>query len=267
VELWEKVSPEGQVALLALIHQHEICVQTLEKHVAEFEGHGSICMAVTLSYLAGSQHVSQRGMEEVCQPLVGVPVSLGSVIAMQQDLDEALEQFHQRIGEAVQQAVYKNLADYFLIQGHCGRDELEQLVGEEPVGVIGSDRFSASDGLLQKQRHLCWIHLKWDFHAMVDHGGNGKRIGEGPLGQTEQVFDLWSAYREGRLSWPQFRSQMFYRPRLAVEDWVLEGGTCGCEKTERFCFCRFVLICHLGLSTEVESYAYTYDHACLPELH
>src|SRR5262249_8189861 len=247
--------------------------------VTEFQGHARTCpccqhvtreaipaeitadafgprLCATLGYLTGTQHVSQRGLEEVALDLFGVPLSLGSVGTMQQDISAALQQPHQQIGEEVKQAAYKNVDEtswkllsktcwlwvatsnagsYFLIQAHRGRDELEVLLGSDPFGVIGSDRYSAYNGLPEKQRQLCWAHLKRDFQAMVDRGGPGQRIGERLLEEEARVFALWHGYREGRLSFKAMSEQMLSGPRLDVEYWLLEGMSCGCEKTERTC--------------------------------
>jgi transposase len=185
-----------------------------------------------------------------------VPVSLGSVGTMQQDISAALQLPHQHIGEEVRQAAYKNVdetswkfqnclcwlwvgvsnfANYFLVQDHRGQDELEELLGEEPVGVVGSDRFSAYNGLPEEQRQLCWAHLKRDFQAMVDRGGPSQRIGEGLLQEQGRVFELWHAYRQGNLSFAEMSRQMLSGPRLRVEDWLLDGMRCGCATTERTC--------------------------------
>jgi len=83
---------------------------------------------------------------------------------------------------------------------------------------------------------LCWAHLKRDFQAMVDRGGLGRRIGLGLLQEEARVFELWHAYRAGKLSWDQMSQQMLSGPQRRVEDWLLEGASCGCEKTERTCF-------------------------------
>jgi transposase len=70
--------------------------------VTEFQGHARTCadgghvsreaipaeirahafgprLAAVLSYLSGTQYVSQRGLEDVCQVVFGAPLSLGSV--------------------------------------------------------------------------------------------------------------------------------------------------------------------------------------------
>src|SRR5262249_44382876 len=99
--------------------------------VTEFQGHARTCpccghltreaipaeirahafgprLAATLSYLAGSQYVSQRGLEDVSEVVFGVPLSLGSVTALQGQMSQALEPGHQHIAEEVRAAPVKN---------------------------------------------------------------------------------------------------------------------------------------------------------------
>jgi transposase len=92
--------------------------------VTEFQGHARTCpdcghvtrqaipaeirahafgprLAAVLSYLSGSQYVSQRGLEDVAEVVFGVPLSLGSVTALQEQVSQALEPAHQEIAQEV----------------------------------------------------------------------------------------------------------------------------------------------------------------------
>ncbi|MGL4553690.1 MAG: IS66 family transposase [Gemmataceae bacterium] len=179
--------------------------------VTEFQGHARSCpcrrhvtraaipaevtadafgprLAAALSYLAGRQHVSQRGLEAVASDLFGVPLSVGAVNALQSQVSAGLQVRHQEArAAAVKDAdetswkVGKRLrwlwvattsrVSCFLIQAGRGRDQLQALPGPEPSGVTGSDRFSAYGGLPLGQRQLCWAHLKRDFKAIAERGG------------------------------------------------------------------------------------------------
>ena len=61
-------------------------------------------MAAALSYLAGCHHVSQRGLEEVAQALFDVPIAVGTVAHLQQEMSAALADAHAEALEAVRQA-------------------------------------------------------------------------------------------------------------------------------------------------------------------
>jgi len=80
--------------------------------VTEFQGHARTCsgcghvtretipaeirahafgprLAAVFSYLSGSQYVSQRGLEDVSEVVFDVPLALGSVTTLQQQMSTA----------------------------------------------------------------------------------------------------------------------------------------------------------------------------------
>ncbi|NUM46540.1 MAG: transposase [Anaerolineales bacterium] len=50
-------------------------------------------------------------------------------------------------------------------------------MGEKYAGIVGSDRYSAYNGLAPKRRKVCWAHLKRDFQALVERGGESQIVG------------------------------------------------------------------------------------------
>ena len=209
--------------------------------VTEFQGHARTCpccqhvtretipaeiravsfgprLAAALSYLSGCQHVSTRGLEEVVQTLLGVPISLGSVLAMQQQMNQALRQPHEQLGQEVRAAAAKNVDEtswkqgkakrwlwvavtattvYFLIHLRRGAEALKTLLGQDVPGIITSDRWSAYHAVPIERRQLCWAHLKRDFQAMVDAGGEAAQTGEELLVMTGALFEAWYKVRDG----------------------------------------------------------------------
>src|SRR5262249_16440638 len=150
-------------------------------------------------YLRGSQYVSKRGQAEIADVLFGVPLSLGSAVALQQEVGDALAAPHQEAVQAARQAEGKHVDETgwkqagqkrwlwvavaagvmaFLIPRRRGADGLRALLGEEPAGIIVSDRWSAYGILPLQRRQVCWAHLRRDFQAMVDRGGAGVEAGE-----------------------------------------------------------------------------------------
>ena len=83
-------------------------------------------------------------------------------------------------------------------------------------------------------RQLCWAHLRRDFQALVDRGGESARIGQALLAQTRQLFDLWHRVRDGTLSRTDFQAAV--RPIQAqVHDLLQEGATLALAKTSATC--------------------------------
>ena len=62
-----------------------------------------------MSYLASSPHVSKRGIEEIVEAVFGVPVSLGTVANLEQEMSAALAPAHQEALAAVQEAPVKHI--------------------------------------------------------------------------------------------------------------------------------------------------------------
>jgi transposase len=233
------------------------CLHVTREHIpAEIIAHAfGTRLSGALGYLAGCQYVSTRGLQEVADALLGVPLSLGAITAMRQEVAAALEQPHQEIGEEVRTADFKNVdettwklagskcwlwvavlahAAFFLVRPKRDAKSLQALLGEEPRGVLGTDRAKAYGLIPKGRRQFCWAHLKRDFQAMVDRQNQGSEVGEDLLWWTERVFAWWGQLREGRVSREEFRRRMGlvrYAMRLALQ----RGAACGCAATAGTC--------------------------------
>jgi len=246
--------------------------------VTEFQGHARTCagcghvtreripaalrahtfgprLAAALGYLSGNQHLSQRGLEETAEALFEVPVSLGSVNALQGELSQALALPHQEIAVVVQQALVKHVdetgwkqagqrrwlwtavsvsAVYFLVQIGRGAKALRNLLGALFQGVICSDRWSAYQAVPLAQRQICWAHLKRDFQALVDRGGAGAVVGEELLLHTEILCELWYKVRDGTRGRRWLRRQLAWL-RPEVQTLLERGAGCACAETAGTC--------------------------------
>jgi transposase len=63
-----------------------------------------------------------------------------------------------------------------------------ELRGEEPRPIVISDRFPAYEWIKLGSRQVCWAHLRRDFQAMIDRGGNGTEVGRQLLWQSNKLF-------------------------------------------------------------------------------
>jgi|SRR5262245_11617251 len=247
--------------------------------VTEFQGHARTCpccghvsrehipaeitadafgprLSATVSYLGGCQHVSQRGLEDVVQAVFGVPISLGSVDALQGQMSQALQSPHQEIAEAVREAPVKNVdetgwkqagqkrwlwvavtatAALFVVHLRRGAAGLRALLGEAVLGLLVSDRWSAYQVVPLSRRQVCWAHLRRDFRSMVDRGGEGAEVGQRLLEQAKVVFGLWYKVRDGTRGRAWLERQLELRVRPEVQALLREGAACGCAKTAGMC--------------------------------
>jgi len=127
------------------------------------------------------------------------------------------------------------LATVFTIAGRRSGEVARALLGGEPNQVVTSDRFGAYEWIAARWRQICWAHLRRDFQAMIDRGGDGMPIGERLLKLSHRLFHNWHRVRDGTLEWRRFGSRMV-RLRREVRQALSEGSRCGCAKTSATCF-------------------------------
>lgn len=247
--------------------------------VTEFQGHARTCpccghvtreaipaqirahafgprLAAVLGYLQGSHHVSHRGLEEISEVIFGVPLSLGSVTALQEQLSAALQPAHQEIADEVRRAAAKNVdetgwkqagkkrwlwaavtatAALFVIHLKRGAVGLKALLGEAVAGLICSDRWSAYHLIPVSRRQLCWAHLRRDFQAMSDRGGAAAALGEELLFHADMLFGLWYKVRDGTRTRRWLLRHVDGWLRDEVRALLEEGAACPCAKTAGVC--------------------------------
>jgi len=209
----------------------------------------------TVGYLTGRIGVSQRDVEDVMQTVFHTDISLGSIPAQEDQVSAALAEPVQAVQTYVQQQPVQNvdethwrektkrpwlwinttpLVTLFLVLATRGAKDAQHLLGKAVKSIIGSDRGSGYTWLDPQQRQLCWAHLKRDFQALVERGGESERIGRALLEQVEQMFGLWHRVRDGTLSRVNFQTAM--QPiQTRVGDLLREGATLACDKTRRTC--------------------------------
>jgi transposase len=122
----------------------------------------------------------------------------------------------------------------FRVHARRGLDGLRALLGDEPAGVVVSDRFGAYRRLAVRDRQLCWAHLKRDFRALADRGGPGAAIGNDLLCFVEDLFLCWHRIRDGTWRRSTLRREIA-ELRPAVREVLERGAVCGCAKTEVVC--------------------------------
>jgi transposase len=226
-----------------------------EQHTRHSIGPG---LAAATVYLAGCHQVSKRGLEEIVETLFDVPVALGTISNLEEEMSQALSEPHNEALQAVRQAAAKNVDETgwkrhkhkcwlwvavarhalgqvaaFAIHGR-GLTGLAALLGKPIRGVVISDRWVAYKHLPVHSRQLCWAHLIRDFQGLVDLGGKSKELGHELLMLADDVFLWWHRVRDGTLSRATLRSYVEgQRPWL--RELLSRGSVSGCAKTAALC--------------------------------
>jgi transposase len=238
-------------------------------------------LAGLMAYLVGACGLSKRRVEEVVETVLEVPVALGTVAKLEQEMSAALEPAHQEALAAVQQAPVKHLDEtgwkkaghkrwlwvaatgtvvVFLIHRLRNAAVVLLLVGQTLRGILCSDRWRAYDGVPVLQRQICWAHLKRNWEKLQQRGGAARRVADACLAIKDIVFAQWHLFRGGGLTRGELDDRM---APLALELLaVLQRGERSRDgKTARFC--RRVLAVYPALWTfvVVEGVEPTNNHA------
>jgi transposase len=209
----------------------------------------------TVGYVTGRMGVSQRDVEEMLETVFHTDLSLGSIPALEQDVSAAVAQPVAEAQTYVQTQPVANvdetswperaqrgwlwvtatpLVTVFLLLMSRGADSAKTVLGEAFQGIVGSDRWSGYNWLDPARRQVCWAHLKRDFQAFVERGGEAERIGQALLIYVEQMFSLWHRVLDGTLARGDFHGAM--QPiQTQVGDLLRQGAQLSNEKTGRTC--------------------------------
>jgi transposase len=212
-------------------------------------------LAAFFAYLVGRQHVSKRGVEELTEEVLGLPVSLGTVANLEQEMSAALAPAHDEALAAVRQAPVKHLDEtgwkqagvkrwlwvaatcqvaVFLIHHLRNATVLRRLLGKAIVGVVVSDRLHAYDHVPLKQRQLCWAHVKRNLQKLVERGGQAKVVGQRLLDIQHKVFEIWHLYRGGGCTRAQLAMRMVPW-QLATGEELARGRRSRNRRVAKFC--------------------------------
>ncbi|MFL5804213.1 MAG: IS66 family transposase [Roseiflexaceae bacterium] len=176
--------------------------------------------AAAIAVLRGDYHLSDRLLPQLLHEFFGLPISLGSVVALQQTASAALAPVYDLIHTAVQQQDRCNsdetgwkeagkrrwlwtlvtaIASFFVVASSRAGPALRHLTGECYSGIMTSDRHRPYLKQPSERHQLCWSHLIRNFQALVERGGALGVWGGDFLELSRVVFRLWHLYREGTI--------------------------------------------------------------------
>ena len=212
-------------------------------------------LTATLSYFSGCHGVSKRGVEEIAETVLGVPIALGTVANLEQEVGDALAPAHAEAIAAVRQADVK-FADEtswklwgklcwlwaaattgvaaFVIHAQRGAQGLAAILGETIDGIVHSDRWHVYLQVPEERRQLCWAHLKRDFQKIVDSGGPSVFVGRRGLRLVRELFAAWHAFQAGTTT--RRRLQDLIAPlERRLSKTLLEGAFGSDARVAKFC--------------------------------
>jgi len=212
-------------------------------------------LTATLSYFSGCHGVSKRGVEEIAETVLGVPIALGTVANLEQEVSDALAPAHAEAIEAVRQADVK-FADEtswklwgklcwlwaaatsgvaaFVIHAQRGGQGLAAILGETIEGIVHSDRWHVYLQVPEERRQLCWAHLKRDFQKIVDCGGPSVFVGRRGLRLVQELFVAWHAFQAGTITRQRLKDLIAPLERR-MSNTLLKGAFGSDARVAKFC--------------------------------
>jgi transposase len=178
-------------------------------------------LAALASYLTARCHDGKRLVRELLDDVFGVPISLGSISAKEQEVARALRRPYVQAQRSVRRAAVKHVdetgwfdrgrrcwlwvaatarAALYRIHRRRTSKALGRLLGKRrgdgDGGILVTDRAGCYGRWPPQRRQVCWAHLQRDFRSF-DEQGLG--LGRQGLAVCRRVFGLWRDFRQGTL--------------------------------------------------------------------
>jgi transposase len=190
-----------------------------------------------VALLTGVYHVSRRRTAKLLSDLVGVPISLGAVSAVEARVADAVKPAIDEAWARVEGAEVKHTdgttwlkagallalwtiatttATVFKIVTDGSRATLAPLYGALR-GILVSDRAKVLTFWAMERRQICWAHLLRKFVSYSERAGPSAAFGRDLLNYTGILFEYWHDYKAGKLDPATFRAWMG-PVRAQVED-------------------------------------------------
>lgn len=218
-------------------------------------GYGARAHAWT-AILTVRYRLSKREVRSVIPLLTGVPLSLGVVCKIEENVSQALaasvEELRLVLPEqkVVNQdetgwrqenkkawlwvTVTDNYAVYKVDLKRNGEVARSLLGGVNFQGHSVTDRYKAYNCYPMERRGICHSHINRDYKAIAEREGPGKPIGQALCRQEIKVFDAWRDFKQGIIDRPQLQ-QRIVPIKDSVKKLLTDGTKCRDTKVAGRC--------------------------------
>jgi transposase len=236
-------------------------------------------LRATLSVLAGGYRLGKRPIRRLVFDLLGLTISTGMIARLERqgaaELAAPVEELRQYVRDAASAHIDETswwqgqdkawlwgavtrLVTVFTIATSRGAEVAKGMLGTAAGKVVICDRFKGY--MWVKRRQFCWAHLRRDFQAMIDRGGEAGEVGERLMGHSDALFEWWHRVRDGTLSRSSFRTYVATMRPFLKED-LQRGAACASPKTAGTCRELLSGETHLWTFVRVEGIEPTNNHA------
>jgi transposase len=206
-----------------------------------------------LSVLAGAYRLGKRPIQQLTGDLFGLSISTGMICRLERqgaaELETPVEELREHVREAASAhidetswrqgrdkawlwAAVTRMVTVFTIATSRGAEVAKGMLGRAAGKVVISDRLKSYGWI--KRRQFCWAHLRRDFQAMIDRGGESGEVGQRLLEHSDALFEWWHRVRDGTLARSSFQTYVATMRPFLRED-LERGAACACSKTAGTC--------------------------------
>lgn len=198
--------------------------------------------------LIGAYRLSRRQTQALLNEF-NIEVSLGSIHNIEQQASKGLAEPVAQVAQVVREVPVANvdetswreqgkkrwlwvvataLATLFVIRDSRRKTVAQELLGEDFLGIVISDRYSSYHWVDEACHQYCWAHLKRDFKGMVDsRNPMTQTVGEELLQHLKNLFKWWRKVKKGRLKREFFKHYVKTTLAPRIEALLEEGSRCG----------------------------------------
>ncbi len=200
--------------------------------------------------LIGQERLSKRQVKRVLKTLFGVTISVGAVVARQEEVSQSLAPAYEAVSTHVQRSQNRNIdetpwdedwrrawlwgvvgdeATVFHIAPRRDQATAQALLGDNPHAISTSDRFTAYNGRNPERHQTCWAHLVRAFRRFQLRDGPSAQVGGMLEIYADYLLHRWREVKRGHLSQAEFLTEV-PQHQADIRRW-LEIGTCSPHKS------------------------------------
>src|SRR4051812_12438977 len=201
-------------------------------------------LRAVLSVLAGAYRLGKRPIRQLASDLLGLSISAGMICGLERqgaaDLEAPVGGLREHVRTATSAhidetswwqgqekmwlwAAVAKSATVFTIARSRGAEVAKAMLGTAARKVVISDRLKSYHWI--KRRQVCWAHLRRDFQAMIDRGGEAAEVGQRLLDHSDALFRWWHRVRDGTLARSSLRLYVSWLRDCLRED-LRRGAAC-----------------------------------------
>ena len=226
----------SEVGDAVISQSHEV---EIRRHVTQYDQHRLVCgrcgastlgalppeavhsrygpsLTALVAVLSGVSQLARREVSRLCGELFGVPVSVGSVQKLCEQMSDAVAVPLDALAAAIRQqpvvgmdetswrvqhklrylwVVWSPLGSIYKIGTRAAKVG-QSLLGAAFAGCVMTDRYKGYDWIPWLRRQLCWAHLDRDARALIDLGKSAGEYGKGIHRAARAVFGAWQNFQQ-----------------------------------------------------------------------